>query len=285
MWDVLLFVLVLLVLIFSIVALIDGNRFVVRDYTVENSKLKKAYTFVLLSDLHDKAYGRENMELFEAIDAIHPDSVIVAGDMINGRASEDFQNAADLLQQISEKYRVYYGNGNHETRLRLYPDCYGSMYENYMNVLFSMGICPLCNESVYLPDVNINITGLEMNQYYYKKFGRKPMEDEYLTALMGKPRVDCMQILIAHNPEYFEKYAGWGADLTLAGHIHGGIINLPKLGGVLSPSFRLFPRYDGGLFEEFDKTMILSRGLGTHTIPVRIFNPGELVVVHLKVGK
>ena len=81
---------------------------------------------------------------------------------------------------------------------------------------------------------------------------------------------------------YFPAYAEWGADLVLSGHVHGGIMRLPLLGGVISPTLRLFPRYDGGLFQEGGSTMILGRGLGSHTIPIRIFNPGELVVVELE---
>ena len=58
-------------------------------------------------------------------------------------------------------------------------------------------------------------------------------------------------------------------------------MRLPVLGGVISPAIRLFPRYDGGEFKEGNSTMILSKGLGTHTLPLRIFNPGELVVIEL----
>ena len=58
-------------------------------------------------------------------------------------------------------------------------------------------------------------------------------------------------------------------------------MRLPYLGGVLSPNMTLFPKYDGGQFVRGKATMILSRGLGTHTIPVRVFNPGELVVITL----
>ena len=67
----------------------------------------------------------------------------------------------------------------------------------------------------------------------------------------------------------------------LSGHVHGGIMRLPALGGVLSPALTLFPKYDGGMFKEDNSTMILSRGLSSHTPPVRIFNPGELIVIDL----
>ena len=81
---------------------------------------------------------------------------------------------------------------------------------------------------------------------------------------------------------FFDAYAGWGADLTLSGHIHGGIVRIPGIGGVISTSYRLvFPKYDGGYYEQNQKKMIVSRGLGSHTIPVRLFNPAELVVIDL----
>ena len=69
--------------------------------------------------------------------------------------------------------------------------------------------------------------------------------------------------------------------MVVSGHVHGGIMRLPVLGGVLSPNMTLFPKYDGGRFDVGRSAMILSRGLGTHTIPLRIFNPGELVVLKL----
>lgn len=85
---------------------------------------------------------------------------------------------------------------------------------------------------------------------YYKKLSRREMKVSYLNSLLGRPSSDEYNILIAHNPDYFKAYAAWGADLVLSGHVHGGIMRLPVLGGVLSPSLRLFPRYDGGLYTE-----------------------------------
>ena len=86
---------------------------------------------------------------------------------------------------------------------------------------------------------------------------------------------------MAHNPNYFPVYASWGADVTFCGHIHGGMVWLPVLGGILSPETILFPEYDGGIYQIEDKTMILSRGLGRGRMGVRLFNPPELVCVTL----
>ena len=99
---------------------------------------------------------------------------------------------------------------------------------------------------------------------------------------VGKSERDKYQVLIAHNPLYFPEYAEWGADMTVSGHVHGGIIRLPLLGGVISPAIALFPKYDGGKYMRGDKAMILSRGLGTHTIHVRFNNPGEVSVIKVR---
>ena len=113
--------------------------------------------------------------------------------------------------------------------------------------------------------------------------GKIPMRmtKEEVEKLLGSPKKDTFSILIAHNPEYFPYYAAWGADLTVSGHIHGGIMRLPWIGGVISPSLRLFPKYDSGEFEENGKKMILSRGMGLHHIKLRFFNRPEISVIKI----
>ena len=175
--------------------------------------------------------------------------------------------------------------GNHEYRLQLYPEQYGNMYERYEKALDQGGVHSLINENVSLPEYNLAVCGAQIDRRYYKRFGKYPMSEEYLPQILGEKRSDRFQILIAHNPDYFEEYAKWGADLVVSGHVHGGIMRLPVLGGVLSPNLTLFPKYDGGMFKLGDAVMVLSRGLGTHTIPLRIFNPGELVVIKLQPDK
>ena len=138
------------------------------------------------------------------------------------------------------------------------------------------------NERIILPAYNMEICGAEIGREYYGKFKTKKMPVSYMEKLLGKVAENTFTLLIAHNPDYFETYASWGADLTVSGHVHGGLMVLPLLGGVISPSLKLFPKYDGGEFRDGKHTMILGRGLGTHTLPIRIFNPGELVVIHLK---
>ncbi|MCI8372981.1 MAG: hypothetical protein HFI75_11435 [Lachnospiraceae bacterium] len=248
----------------------------------KEKSLEKVCRFVVLADLHNHSYGKENERLLAAIEKAEPDFVVSAGDMLVAKPGRSMKTAINLIQQLSAKYPVYYGNGNHEYRLRIYPKQYGSMYQQYKEVLDSCGVHHLENqkETIKFGNRKINICGLEIDRKYYKRFDKITMGNDYIESEIGK-KPNLFTILIAHNPAYFPQYADWGAELTVSGHVHGGIINLPKLGGVISPQIRLFPKYDGGLYRAHGKYMILSRGLGTHTIPFRIRNRAELIVVDL----
>lgn len=268
------------------------KRFEVTHYTLpmvqikENQSgkkaLKKVCRFVFLTDLHNNRFGKENEQLLAAIEKEAPDFVVCAGDMLVAKPHASMDTAIDFMKKLSKKYPIYYGNGNHEYRLRIYPKQYGDMYERYKKVLDDCGIYHLENESrmFSIGGRKINICGLEIDRRYYKRFKKTPMETSYIADEVGRKPKE-YTILIAHNPVYFEQYAGWGADLTLAGHLHGGVVRLPRLGGVISPQISLFPKYSGGYYRIDGKGMLVSRGLGQHSLPIRIFNRAELVVIDL----
>lgn len=286
-----LLIIAILAVFFIIVMLIDGNRFVIREYTIESDKIKDGIDLAVMADLHNKQYGRDNQKLLKALDKVAPHVVMVAGDMLTANPDKDCEIAASFMERVTKKYPVYYGLGNHEYRMKIYPETYGNQYEKYVERLEKAGIQVLDNESALIKVqrenrvTDIRVTGASIERPYYKRFKKVFMEEEYIESIVGKADRHAYQILLAHNPEYFERYAKWGADLVLSGHIHGGMMRLPFLGGVVSPKFVFFPKYDGGLFTEKNSTMVLSRGLGMHTIPIRIFNPAELVVIHLKPEK
>lgn len=281
MIKIILAIIVLLVLFFLIVMIADGNRFVVKKYKLTTEKTKHYHKFVILADLHGKEYGKDNEKLLKAIDMQKPTEILIAGDMLTARAEREFHHVLRFLAKLAEKYPVYYGNGNHEYRLKIYPDTYGTMGEEYEKGLYNLGIFPLCNESTKPDDEHIVIYGLEIDREYYKRGKKVHMEDSYVAEKLGTPDKSKYNILLAHNPEYFKAYASWGADLVVSGHVHGGIMRLPLIGGVIAPSFRLFPKYSGGQYKSGDSVMLLSTGLGSHTLPFRIFNPGQLVVLEL----
>ena len=283
--DVVITVIAVILVVLVWIMLYDSNRFVVRHYFLRDQRIKTPVKAVVLAALHNKRYGKENERLLQAIDEIRPDMILIAGDILTAKPKASLETAVDLLTKLAGKYPIYYGNGNHEHRLKLYPENYGDMAERYEEALQKIGIRRLVNEHTVLEESGICIYGSEIDKLYYKRFGIQPMDPEYLKSLLGQPSAEKYTILIAHNPDYFPKYADWGADLVLAGHVHGGMVRVPIWGkGVVSPNVRLFPKYDGGEFTLGKTRMLLSRGLGMHTIPIRLFNPGEVLEVDLLPG-
>ena len=122
---------------------------------------------------------------------------------------------------------------------------------------------------------------------YHRGRKKEIPTSEQIETLLGNPvkKEDEVTILLAHNPMYFSKYHNGNPDLVLSGHLHGGIMILPFLGGVIGPDFRLFPKYYEGVFKENDTFMIVSRGLGTHHLPFRFFNRPEVTVIEVRPGK
>lgn len=242
------------------------------NYTINSPRIAKSFKAVLLADLHSASFGKKNEKLIRMIDKESPDLILMAGDMVVKNGKKLCVTKA-FLKALSNKYPVYYSPGNHEIRM---PD-----YEEYKNFLTDLGITYLENEQVYLPEYDLTITGLDLPEYYYHKcWQKRTFTKDTMDQTAGFNTQKGCQLLLAHNPEYIPVYRQWGAEITCSGHLHGGIMILPFLGGVLSPSLRLFPTYDQGVFREDGAVHIVSRGLGLHHLKFRFFNTPELSVIN-----
>lgn len=281
-WKIILVIAAIVFVVMLLIGIIDGNRFVVVEEEFKLNGLKKGCRFVLISDLHNKVYGKGNEKVIEAVKKANPDFIVIAGDLITSHVNESIEPGVNLIKELREHYKIYYALGNHETKLKMYPERFGDMYDRLVREVKHPNVTLLADKSCILPEYAICMTGLELERTYFAKFKKRQMEAGHLKKHIGTAPAGYCNVLIAHNPDYFEEYAAWGADLVLAGHVHGGIMRLPLLGGVISPSYKLFPKYDGGVFKEGKATMLLGRGMGAHTLPFRFFNPAELYVVTLK---
>ena len=168
--------------------------------------------------------------------------------------------------------------GNHE--LDLPP----AVWEQLRQTIAQSGCRLLQNQTISLEmpgSVPLYLAGADLAYGVYRDENRKFRNLQPYTAAdlendLGRRR-GCT-VLLAHNPLLLDSYTGWGADLVLCGHVHGGLVRLPFLGGVLSPERRFFPKYDKGLYEKDGTKMYVSGGIGKP----RLCNPPEISVIHLK---
>lgn len=197
----------------------------------------------------------------------------------------------DFLDQFDNACPVYMCMGNHEQIAKMINDNGDTKadYYSFIKEVKDRGVILLDNENTTISKGNSKITlsGLTLELYHYSRRDIEPYDESmslteaYIEEVLGKSPKQ-FNILLAHNPAYFEQYVSWGADLTLTGHIHGGIIRIPFLGGVFSPEKVFFPEYDAGLFESGGARMIVNRGLGYSKIIIRLFNRPDLSFIELQ---
>lgn len=280
-------VVLLIALIFMILEIKrETSTFKVVHYDVQHPKLnqlKKETTIVFLSDLHNNCYGKDNDVLLAAIKKEKPDVILVSGDILIGQEGQPFEVGTAFMEKLPSICPVFYANGNHEQRMKENPEEYGETYRVFKERLQKAGVRTLENETIRYNDGNFcaDISGLEIPLSCYKRFHQPTLGKEYLEEKLGQADSKIYQILIAHNPMYFPDYKAWGACLTLSGHLHGGVVRIPGIGGIITPQIRLIPKYSGELTKEKDASIVVSKGLGTHTINIRLFNHAEVVVLHL----
>ena len=264
----------------------ERDCLVTEEYRIVSEKIHgPGKTIVFLTDLHNKEFGEENSRLLEAVRKVKPDAVLFGGDgMVAKRGNSDVRIPLALLTELAKEFPVYCGNGNHESRMLWKSEIYGETYENYRTALENAGIRYLSNGAADL-DSDIRIYGLDLpKSAYLPRSGEIPAG--LLRETLGEPDPEKFHLLLAHSPLFFEEYAAWGADLTLSGHFHGGTIRLPLVGGVMTPQYQFFYPRCAGYFELPGKgreksRMIVGRGLGTHSINIRLNDKPQVVVVRL----
>ena len=279
-------------MVFAIVVLIvviewmrEIHTFKVTHYHFRSDKLSgwKEKKIILLSDLHNYNYGIKNDKLLQAVREQNPDLILIAGDMLVGKEKEPTNIASEFVEALTSICDVYYANGNHEYRMKIYTDTFGDVYKTYRDQLVNAGVHYLENstEEMEVDGHKLAIHGLEIPREAYKKFGKNYLEENFLESSLGKVKQGCYNILIAHNPIYMKEYLKWGADLIVSGHLHGGVARIPGFRGVITPQFNFFPKYSGELTQEGKAHVVVSKGIGIHTIKVRFLNPAEIVVMHI----
>ena len=254
----------------------SANVLTVNTYNIKTEKLNNKVKFVLISDLHNKEFGENNIDLVNLIKEQSPEFIAVDGDMVNDTA--DTRKAVTrLLPQLCDIAPVYYVLGNHE---KSYPQ-----YDELIDEIKESNTTFLDNEMVSFTTKNgetITIGGLSDYPYYEYEAPEYDNPARHFLDSFIEQEKDNYSILLSHQPEtYFWGLKDKNIDLMLCGHTHGGLIRLPFVGGLIAPNQEFLPEYDMGYFNSGTVEMIITSGLGNSIGIPRIGNPPEICVIEI----
>ena len=250
---------------------------VTETYEVSGEGLPAAFDglrIVQISDLHGKQFGADNVRLLEAVAELEPDFIAITGDLID--REEQLADVPALAAGLAAIAPTYYVTGNHEWAVRRVSEL--------KQTLTDCGVTVLTNDYVVLEreGERLAVAGVDDPNGPADQKTAAQLRAE-LTADLGE---GVYTVLLSHR-DSVDDYAAWGYDLVLCGHGHGGIFRIPILNqGLLSTDRTFFPEYDGGLYElEGGTACVISRGLGSNTVPFRafrLFNRPDLPLIILR---
>lgn len=256
-------------------------------YIVNSKKIAKEFDnfkIVQLSDLHGRVFPYQYQEILTILEKLNPDIVVLTGDIADNRLKRSVEHAELFCRLTAKRFITYFVHGNHEQTMKSHE------LESFLNNIEKSGVSILNNKKFVIKRdfAEIVLFGLVTPLEFYNDPFHEYRKGTYLQTedvvrLLGDVEDQYYNILLAHNPIFFEAYSTWGADLVLAGHIHGGVICIPGVGGILSPDVTFFPQYYAGRYEKEGKQMVVSRGLNNR-FPFSITNPSEIVCIELKSG-
>ena len=231
------------------------------------------YKIVVVSDLHNAEFGKNNSRLLNLIEKEKPNIIALTGDLVDSDKA-DIETAAKFINNLVKIAPCYYVTGNHEAWM-------GEQYQELEKILLDESVVILHDRAVQLTKdgETIQLAGIDDPEFTERDASVQKSVIEVKLKNLNLSDTYC--VLLSHRPEAFEIYAAEDIDLVLSGHAHGGQFRLPFIGGVIAPDQGLFPKYDAGMYSENNTTMIVSRGIGNSIIPIRLNNRPEIVSVEL----
>ena len=223
-------------------------------YTVTTTRVSRPVTFAVAADLHNGPF-EDVLDTFRQVDA-----VLVPGDLLN-RHRLGWEQAERFLEEVPRICPVFYSLGNHERRYPVLP--------RWLEMVECSGVTLLDNATAQFGEIAlVGLTSVH----------RKDTPDRRVLAELST--MPGFRLLLCHHPEYFPTHVtDFDIDLTVAGHAHGGQVQLFGR-GLYAPNQGLFPRLTNGFY--YHDRLLVSRGMTNSATAPRIANPCELLILRIQ---
>lgn len=215
-----------------------------------------------ISDFHDKKVFKNYP--IKQLKKLSPDIVVLTGDLMDEK-TKDISNVLDFIGKLVKIHpNIYFVNGNHDWRTGKVNELVSKLKDLGIKVLNNR------NEILTIRGIKINLCGVD--DYYTHR-------SNFKSSLKG---IDNSKytVLLSHSPDIVLTQRNLSIDLILSGHTHGGQIRLPFIGAIVSPGQGFFPKYNKGLYEIYNSTMLyIDSGIGTSKLPIRFLNRSQISLI------
>jgi predicted MPP superfamily phosphohydrolase len=252
--------------------LIEPNRLVVRQQTIEIKSWPQQLSglrIALISDIHAGGPFIDEKKLQQIVattNALNPDLIVLLGDYMSQNTWLAHEVAPEViaanLKQLRAPLGVYGVLGNHD---------WWYNGEKVRRAFDAAGIRILEDEVVEVK--------WRQSSFWLIGLADKWTRPQHIDETIAKVPPGSAMIALTHNPDIFPKLSNT-VPLLLAGHTHGGQVNLPLIGTPITPS-DYGPRYAAGHIFENDHHLFVTTGIGTSILPVRFRVPPEIVILTL----
>ncbi|MFD1735614.1 metallophosphoesterase [Bacillus salitolerans] len=251
---------------------IEPKQLEVTEHSIRSSFIPEPFDGVKIlqfSDTHIGHYydARQLEQLVETINHLKPDLVLFTGDLID--APDQYGHPEELIPILKKivaplgKFAIY---GNHD------HGGYGT--ESYKIIMELSDFQLLVNSYIPITVKNSSIYLAGLDDYM---LGRPDFEQT-----LGKIPENSYTIFLAHEPDVAKVSHSYPVQLQLSGHSHGGQIQIPFIGPIVTPPYGT--EYVEGFYSIGQKplTLYVNRGLGTTRVPFRFFSKPEISLFTLK---
>jgi predicted MPP superfamily phosphohydrolase len=256
-------VLLALILMICVDAFLIEPRWLdISRVTLTTSKIDTPLRIVVIADIQTDAPGAYEKRVFERVMAAQPDLILFAGDYIHlGRRSRNYDEESKVLNAIMRDINlaaplgVYAVKGNVDWSGD-WPQIFEGLPVTAIVETQSFDLGPVV------------LTGLEM----WDSFGVNVTVASH----------DKFHIVLGHSPNF--SLGAVDADLLVAGHTHGGQVQLPFVGPIMTLTVAPRAWASGVTAIEPGKTLVVSRGIGLergNAPRLRFLCRPELVVIDM----
>ena len=280
-------ILIIIILLVMLFIYVNYKVIFVSRYKVKSNKLPQVFNgfkILHLSDWHCTTYGKNNKRLINLINNKNKkekiDIVVITGDFII-RQKRDYRPALEFISKIKSN-NIYFVYGNHEMILK------SKEIQDFKNKLETLGVVVLDDKKIELTRENQKLNLYGVSYIFSHIASRKDLTEQVLEKYkkdyeekIGVINKNEYNILLSHDPMDFEVYVKEGFDLVFSGHLHGGGIRFFGIGVATARKNWFFTTLASGIHKKKDTQIIVSRGIGNSTRPIRIFDPPEISITTL----